>query len=109
LLRLIAKLAEPDTGWILLEDFDVRQYAPSQLREAPGYMGQTAGLVDNTLMKNPTFGLDQLDPEKFSLMMRLIGVADVAAGHPLGFGMHVGPWGERLSGGERLASSTAGM
>jgi ATP-binding cassette subfamily C protein LapB len=107
LLRLIARLAEPDKGSILLDDFDVRQYAPSQLRQALGYMGQTTGLVDDTLMKNLTFGLDQLDPEKFSLMMRLTGVADFAAGHPRGFGMHVGPRGERLSGGERQSVALA--
>jgi ATP-binding cassette subfamily C protein LapB len=64
-------------------------------------MGQTAGLVDDTLMKNLTFGLDKLDQEQFHLMTRLTGVADFAAGHPSGFGMPIGPRGERLSGGER--------
>src|ERR1700722_815147 len=101
LLRLIARLAEPDKGSILLDDFDVRQYAPSDLRQALGYMGQTTGLVDDTLMKNLTFGLDKLDQEQFGLVMQLTGVADFAAGHPRGFGMPVGPRGERLSGGER--------
>jgi ATP-binding cassette subfamily C protein LapB len=107
LLRLIARLAEPDKGSILLDDFDVRQYAPSELRQALGYMGQTTGLVDDTLMKNLTFGLDKLDPEQFGLMMQLTGVADFAAGHPRGFGMPVGPRGERLSGGERQSVALA--
>jgi ATP-binding cassette, subfamily C, bacterial LapB len=107
LLRLIARLAEPDKGSILLDDFDVRQYAPSELRQALGYMGQTTGLVDDTLMKNLTFGLDKLDPEQFSLMMQLTGVADFAAVHPRGFGMPVGPRGERLSGGERQSVALA--
>jgi ATP-binding cassette, subfamily C, bacterial LapB len=101
LLRLIARLAEPDRGSVLLDDFDVRQYAPYELRKALGYMGQVPGLVDDTLMKNLTFGLDKLDPEQFGLMMRLTGVADFAAAHPSGFAMNVGPRGERLSGGER--------
>jgi ATP-binding cassette subfamily C protein LapB len=107
LLRLIARLAEPDKGSILLDDFDVRQYAPLELRRALGYMGQTAGLVDDTLMKNLTYGLDKLDPEQFDLMMRMTGVADFAAGHPHGFGMNVGPRGERLSGGERQSVTLA--
>jgi ATP-binding cassette, subfamily C, bacterial LapB len=101
LLRLIARLAEPDKGSILLDDFDVRQYAPSDLRRALGYMGQTSGLIDDTLMKNLTFGQDRLDHDRFALMTQLTGVADFAAGHPRGYGMHVGPRGERLSGGER--------
>ena len=107
LLRLIARFAEPDKGSILLDDFDVRQYAPSDLRQALGYMGQTAGLVDDTLMKNLTFGLDKFDQEQFHLMTRLTGVADFAAGHPSGFGMPVGPRGERLSGGERQSVTLA--
>ena len=107
LLRLIARFAEPDKGSILLDDFDVRQYAPSDLRQALGYMGQTAGLVDDTLMKNLTFGLDKFDQEQFHLMTRLTGVADFAAGHPGGFGMPVGPRGERLSGGERQSVALA--
>lgn len=107
LLRLVARLAEPSKGSILLDDFDVRQYAPSELRQALGYMGQTAGLVDDTLIKNLTFGLDKLDPEYFDLMTRLTGVADFAAGHPQGFGMSIGPRGEKLSGGERQSVALA--
>ena len=107
LLRLIARLAEPDKGAVLLDDFDVRQYAPSDLRRALGYMGQTPGLVDDTLMKNLTFGLDRLDPAQFDLMMRLTGVTDFAAAHPRGFAMNVGPRGERLSGGERQSVALA--
>jgi ATP-binding cassette subfamily C protein LapB len=107
LLRLIARLAEPDKGCVLLDDFDVRQYAPSDLRQALGYMGQTAGLVDDTLMKNLTFGLDRLDQEQFGVIMQLTGVADFAAGHPRGYGMPVGPRGERLSGGERQSVALA--
>ena len=107
LLRLMARLAEPSRGSVLLGDFDVRQYAPTELRQALGYMGQTAGLVDDTLIKNLTFGLDKLDPEMFELMMRLTGVADFAALNPRGFGMSVGPRGEKLSGGERQSVALA--
>ena len=107
MLRLIARLAEPDKGAVLLDDFDVRQYAPADLRKALGYMGQTPGLVDDTLMRNLTFGLDRLDPAQFDLIMRLTGVTDFAAAHPRGFAMNVGPRGERLSGGERQSVALA--
>src|SRR6201996_8031634 len=107
LLRLIARLAEPNQGSILLDEFDVRQYAPADLRQALGYMGQGASLVDDTLMKNLTFGQDRLDQEQFGLMTQLTGVADFAAAHPQGYGMPVGPRGERLSGGERQSVALA--
>jgi ATP-binding cassette subfamily C protein LapB len=101
LLRVIARLAEPDRGAVLLDDFDVRQYVPADLRQALGYMGQTAGLIDDTLMRNICLGQGELDREHFAAMMRLTGIADFAARHPQGYGMSIGPRGEKLSGGER--------
>jgi ATP-binding cassette subfamily C protein LapB len=107
LLRLITRFAEPDRGSVLVDDFDVRQYAPSDLRQALGYMGQSPGLIDDTLMRNVTLGQETLDKEHFELVMRLTGVAEFAASHPRGFGMGVGPRGERLSGGERQSVALA--
>jgi ATP-binding cassette subfamily C protein LapB len=107
LLRLIARLAEPDRGSILLDGFDVRQYEPSDLRRALGYMGQTAGIVEDTLMRNLTLGQSEIDPKHFEEIAKLTGVADFAATHPQGFGMNVGPRGERLSGGERQSVALA--
>ena len=107
LLRLIARLAEPDKGSVLLDGFDVRQYAPSELRQVLGYMGQTPALVDDTLMKNLTFGQNKLDPERFGSMMQLTGISDFASNHPQGYGMTVGPRGEKLSGGERQSVALA--
>ena len=107
LLRLIARLAEPDQGSILLDGFEVRQYAPAALRGALGYMGQTTGIVDDTLIRNLVLGQNEIDPQHFDALMQLTGVADFAAGHPQGFGMQVGPRGERLSGGERQSVALA--
>jgi ATP-binding cassette subfamily C protein LapB len=107
LLRLIARLAEADRGSILLDGFDVRQYEPSDLRRALGYMGQTAGIVEDSLMRNLTLGQSDVDPNRFDEIMKLTGVSDFAATHPQGFGMNVGPRGERLSGGERQSVALA--
>jgi len=107
LLRLIARLAECDRGSILLDGFDVRQYEPSDLRRALGYMGQTAGIVEDSLMRNLTLGQSDVDPNRFDDIMKLTGVSDFAATHPQGFGMNVGPRGERLSGGERQSVALA--
>jgi ATP-binding cassette, subfamily C, bacterial LapB len=107
LLRLIARLAEADRGSILLDGFDVRQYEPSDLRRALGYMGQTAGIVEDSLMRNLTLGQGEIDPNLFDEIMKLTGVSDFAATHPQGFGMNVGPRGERLSGGERQSVALA--
>jgi ATP-binding cassette, subfamily C, bacterial LapB len=107
LLRLIARLAEPERGSILLDGFDVRQYEPSELRRALGYMGQAAGIVEDTLMRNLVLGQSEVDPEFFDAVMQLTGISEFAAGHPQGFGMNVGPRGEKLSGGERQSVALA--
>ena len=107
LLRLIARFAEPDRGSILLDGFDVRQYEPSELRKALGYMGQGPGILEDTLMRNLMLGQQEIHPERFHDVMKLTGIADFAATHPQGFGMNVGPRGERLSGGERQSVALA--
>jgi ATP-binding cassette subfamily C protein LapB len=107
LLRLIARLAEPDRGSVLLDGFDVRQYEPSDLRQLLGYMGQTAGIVEDTLIRNLMLGQREIDPEAFDAVMQLTGVSEFAATHPQGFGMNVGPRGEKLSGGERQSVALA--
>jgi ATP-binding cassette, subfamily C, bacterial LapB len=107
LLRLMARFAEPDRGSILLNGYEVRQYAPADLRQAIGYMGQSPGLVDQSLMENLRFGQTEVDPVRFEAIVKLTGVADFAAAHPNGFGMRVGPRGERLSGGERQSVALA--
>jgi ATP-binding cassette, subfamily C, bacterial LapB len=107
LLRLIARLAEPDRGSILLDGFDVRQYEPSDLRRVLGYMGQTSGIVEDSLMRNITLGQIEIDPKHFDDIVKLTGVSEFAATHPQGFGMNVGPRGEKLSGGERQSVALA--
>ncbi|MER2605325.1 MAG: ATP-binding cassette domain-containing protein [Siculibacillus sp.] len=101
LLKLMTRLLEPDRGSILVDDMDSRQYQPQDLRKAIGYMGQTAGLVDDTLLVNLTLGVDKIDPARLEAVARLTGVAEFVARHPQGFAMQIGPRGERLSGGER--------
>jgi ATP-binding cassette, subfamily C, bacterial LapB len=107
LLRLIARLAEPAQGAILLDGYDVRQYEPIDLRKVLGYMGQSAGIVEDSLMTNLMLGQQELDRDHFDDVMKLTGISEFAATHPQGFGMNVGPRGERLSGGERQSVALA--
>lgn len=109
LLKLMNRLLEPDQGAVLIDEMEARQYEPTDLRKVVGHMGQSAGLVDDTLLVNLTLGLDRVEPQKLEAIVRLAGVADFAARHPLGFGMGVGARGERLSGGERQSVALARM
>ena len=107
LLKLFTQLVEPTSGSVLVDERDSRQYDVSDLRRSLGYMGQTPGIVDDTLLTNLTLGLDHIDPVRLDAVMRLSGVSEFASTHPQGIAMMVGPRGEKLSGGERQSVALA--
>jgi len=107
LLRLIVRLLEPTSGAIRLDGNDIRQFAPRDIRRKFAYMKQDTGLFDDTLRANLFFGIERPDPAQIEPAMVLSGVAAFAGKSPEGYGLRVGPRGERLSGGERQAVGLA--
>jgi ATP-binding cassette subfamily C protein LapB len=107
LLRLMARLIEPQDGRILLDERDIGQYDPAWLRAQIGLMLQDTALSNGTLHENLTAGLPEIDPAYFEQVNRLAGVADFASLHPSGYTLQVGPGGQRLSGGERQSVALA--
>ena len=107
LLKLIVRLQDPTTGAIRIDDHDIRQISPSDLRRHFGFMRQDAVLLDDTLRNAVCLGLEDVPDEVFESAVRISGVKDFAARHPSGYGMRVGPRGERLSGGERQSVALA--
>lgn len=107
LLKLATRLLDPATGAMLVDGRDARQYPPADLRRVLGYMGQNAGLMDDTLLANLTLGVEEAEPARIDAICRLTGVMDFAARHAEGFAMRIGPRGERLSGGERQSVALA--
>lgn len=107
LLKLMCRLIEAESGSVLVDERDLRQYDVNDLRKICGYMGQTPGLVDDSLLANLTLGVDHADPSRIEHVVRVSGVADFSSHHPQGLAMMVGPRGERLSGGERQSVGLA--
>lgn len=101
LLRLMTRLQAPTQGAVQLDGSDIRQMPPRLLRRAVSLMRQDVVLFDDTLQANVMFGLDHVDDETLQKAAQISGIRDVAARHASGYGMRVGPRGERLSGGER--------
>lgn len=107
LLRLLARLAEPSEGRILVDERDIRHFDPGQLRQAIALMPQDTALIDASLHENLTIGLGNVEKAHFERITRIAGVHDFASVHPAGYGLAVGPGGQRLSGGERQAVALA--
>ena len=107
LLRLLVRLLEPTEGAIRLDGNDIRQFSPREIRRKFAYMRQDTGLFDDTLRANLLFGLARPDPALVEEALAISGVGAFAGRSPEGFGLRVGPRGERLSGGERQSVGLA--
>jgi ATP-binding cassette subfamily C protein LapB len=107
LMRLLVRLCDASEGTVSLDEHDIRQYAERDVRASFGFMRQDAVLIDDTLQANLAFGVDRATPEAVERAVAISGVKDFAARHPSGYGLRVGPRGERLSGGERQAVALA--
>ena len=103
LVHLVPRLYLAETGNLLIDDHDVRQYDPVWLRRRIAFMPQDCDLLDATIRENIVRGLDEVDEDVFQAAVQASGVKDFVSGHPAGYGLVVGPTGRRLSGGERQA------
>lgn len=107
LLRLISRLNDPSDGRIAIDQRDIRQYDPADLRRALALMPQETMLFDASLHENLVIGLGPVAKADFERVTRITGVQDFANAHPQGYSLMVGPGGARLSGGERQTVALA--
>ncbi|CAO4163425.1 ATP-binding cassette domain-containing protein [Methylorubrum populi] len=103
LAHLIPRLYAPDSGHVLIDEHDVRQFDPHWLRRQITYMPQDCELFEATIRENIVRGLAEVDERLFEQAVHASTVKDLVATHPAGYSMEVGPYGRRMSGGERQA------
>ena len=102
-VKMLPRLHLPESGGILIDGHDVRQYDPELLRRQISYMPQDCDLYDSNIRENITKGLDVVDEALFDMAVTVSGVKDIVGAHPAGYDLKVGKFGRRLSGGERQA------
>lgn len=107
LLKLIPRLYQNELGHLKIDDFDIRQYSTQVLREHIAYLPQDYDLFDLSIRENICFGSENVTEENFQRACKISGVTDFLRDHAEGYGMKVGPRGERLSGGEKQAIALA--
>ena len=105
--RLIAGLYEPDSGTIFIDGVDVRQIAPSNLRENLGISMQDVWLMSATVEENISLGAVDTKAEDILWSGEISGVSDFVDKHPDGYKLVLRERGESLSGGQRQAISLA--
>jgi ATP-binding cassette subfamily C protein LapB len=107
LLRLLAALYRPRGGQIFLDGVEMSAIEPADLRRTLLLVGQDARLFHGTLRENLRAAAPHVDDAEMVRVATALGVAEIAAVHPLGFDRPVGERGDTLSGGQRQAVALA--
>src|SRR4051812_3480682 len=105
--RLIAEFYDPAEGQVLIDDVDIRQYDPADLRGGVGFVLQDVDLFFGKLRDNIALGKPDATDEEILAAARLSGVETFIAGHPLGYDMMISEGGRSLSGGQKQAIGLA--
>ncbi|MBU2886833.1 type I secretion system permease/ATPase [Gilvimarinus agarilyticus] len=107
LQKLVAGLYSPSTGNILVDNVDIGQLDPAQLRHNIGYVPQDVNLFLGTLRENLTLSHPHVDDARLMEVIELCGLADFINSHPQGLAMQVGERGGLLSGGQKQCVAVA--
>lgn len=107
LLRLLTALYRPRRGQLFLDGVEMSAIEPADLRRTVLLVGQDARLFHGTLRENLRAAAPHVDDAEMIRVAAALGVAEIAAAHPLGFDRPVGERGDTLSGGQRQAVALA--
>ncbi|MFB9150071.1 type I secretion system permease/ATPase [Roseovarius ramblicola] len=105
--RLLLGLYEPDRGAVLIDDTDIRQIDPGDLRRNVGSVLQDVWLFTGTVRENIAIGARRPRDADIIDAARVAGVEDFIARHPSGYDLMLAERGEGLSGGQKQAITLA--
>ena len=105
--KLILGLYQAEDGLVLVDNVDVKQIDPHDLRAQIGYVSQSIYLFHGSVRSNILFGTHGLDEEVFLNAASMAGVTDFVNLHPHGFDMPILEGGVNLSGGQKQSIAIA--
>jgi ATP-binding cassette subfamily C protein LapB len=105
--KLLLGLYEPKLGMVAVDDTDIRQIDPAELRRFIGYVPQDITLFRGSVRDNIIFGAHDVTDDAVLFAADIAGVTDFIRSTALGFDLQVGERGKRLSGGQRQSVSLA--
>lgn len=101
LTRLINRIFDADSGRVLVDGVDVRDWSLESLRSQISTIEQDVFLFSRTLAENIAFGCADASQEAIERAAREAQAHDFITGFPEGYKTEVGERGVTLSGGER--------
>lgn len=105
--KLLLGLYQPTSGTVTLDDTDIRQIDPAELRRFIGYVPQEITLFRGTIRDNIILGSPDVEDDRILRAADLSGVSTFVGKHAQGFDMEIGEQGRGLSGGQRQSVAIA--
>ena len=105
--KLILKLYEPTSGTILIDDIDLAQIDPADMRRYTSYVPQDITLFKGTIKDNIISSEQHPDVADVIYAAQVSGVEDFVRKHPLGYELPIGERGVGLSGGQKQSVGIA--
>lgn len=100
-LSLLARIHEPESGEILVDDIPIKKIDPRVLRENIGFVSQRVMLFGGTVRQNISLGLGHASTEQILSAAESAHALDFIMRLPQGLDTPLGALGGRLSGGQR--------
>ncbi len=107
LLKHIIGYILPNSGTVLLSDYDIKNIPSKSLREHIGYCSQNIQLFSGSIYDNITAGLDNVSEEEVVEAATIACCHDFIAKLPGGYGYQLIENGMNLSGGQRQSLALA--
>ncbi|MDR1077843.1 MAG: ABC transporter ATP-binding protein/permease [Propionibacteriaceae bacterium] len=98
---LLTRAWDPDSGAILIDGVDLRQWPLDLLRARVGLIEQRPYLFNDTVVGNLRLAVPEADDRAIASALALSDLTGLVEQSPQGLDTPVGEMGERLSGGQR--------
>ena len=106
-INLIPRFWEPDSGSILIDGVDVRDYTLRSLRSQIALVSQEVVIFDDTIAANIAYGRPDASMDEIRRAAQAAFLTDLIEELPEGLLTRVGEAGSKLSGGQRQRISIA--
>jgi subfamily B ATP-binding cassette protein MsbA len=104
---LLPRFWDIQSGNILVDGIDIRDYRIADLRGLMGNVNQDPILFNDTFYNNISFGVETATPEEVVAAAKVANAHDFIITSPEGYQTNIGDRGGKLSGGQRQRISIA--
>nr|XP_042899922.1 uncharacterized protein LOC107456703 [Parasteatoda tepidariorum] len=102
LISLLERFYDPETGKVLVDDFDIKTINLKYLRSQMSLVSQEPTLFNCSIRDNIVYGIeDKVSQVEIENAARIANVHEFIIGLPLGYQTMVGERGTQLSGGQK--------